>query len=102
MSFGENVRWLRKERGLSQATLASLIRVRRHIPTASYVSRVESGKLDPRLSTVRSLARALRVKAWVLLADVSENVDFWREYLDLSPAQKRQLQRHIEWMLRKK
>ncbi|MBN1461376.1 MAG: helix-turn-helix transcriptional regulator [Armatimonadetes bacterium] len=99
MSFGENVRWLRKANALSQADLAAMIRVNHHRPTASYISRVEHGLLSPRLSTIRSLARALKVKPWQLVADIGDNVDFWDGYMRLSAAGKREVQRHIAWML---
>lgn len=99
--FGQNVRWLRRRVGLSQAALAAMIRLNHHTPTPSYVSRLEAGILDPKLSTVRSIARALHVKTWQLVADLSDNVEFWRGYLDLSPAQKREVQRTIDWLLRR-
>lgn len=96
--FGETVRWRRKAVGMNQAELAALIK-RRHRPTtASYISRIESGEIDPRLSTVYSLARALHVKPWQLVAELGENVKFWEGYLDLNAAQKHELQRHITWM----
>lgn len=100
MSLGENVCWLRIRRGLSQTALAALIYVRRRHPTPSYISRIESGTIDPRLSTVRSLAKALHVRPWVLVADLSDSVEFWQGYLALPAAEKRDVQRHIEWKLR--
>jgi len=99
MSFGENVRWLRTTRGMTQAQLAALTRVNHHHPTASYISRVEHGEIDPRLKTVISIARALKVRPWQLVADISENVDFWEGYMRLSAQGKRDIQRTIAWML---
>ena len=99
MSFGENVRWLRTTRGMTQAQLAALTRVNHHHPTASYISRVEHSEIDPRLKTVISIARALKVRPWQLVADISENVDFWEGYMRLSPQGKRDIQRTIAWML---
>jgi transcriptional regulator with XRE-family HTH domain len=101
MCFGENVRWRRVALGLSQATLASQIRVNRKRTTASYISRLESGALDPRLSTVRSIARALHVKPWQLVAGLGESVTFWEGYLELTGEQKRDVQRHIDWLQRR-
>jgi len=101
-AFGSSVKWLRKRQGLSQTALAALIRVNHGHPTPSYVSRLESGKLDPRLSTVRSIARALGLKVWQLVADLGDNVEFWRGYLNLSGEQKRDVQRHIDWLLRRR
>jgi len=101
MSFGENVRWLRTTRGMTQAQLAALTRVNHHHPTASYISRVEHSEIDPRLKTVISIARALKVRPWQLVADISENTTFWDGYMSLSGASKREVQRLIEWQLRR-
>ena len=48
---------LRQEQGLSQRALAKLSRV-----TNVTIARIESGVYDPRLSTLRRLAKALKVK----------------------------------------
>ncbi len=48
---------LRKQRGLSQRALAKLSKV-----TNVTIARIESGVYDPRLSTLRRLAKALKVK----------------------------------------
>lgn len=97
--FGQRLRLLRVARGLTQPQLAEMIRVRRRPTTASYICRLEQGKLDPRLSTLRSLARALRVPVWHLLASVAETDRWYQEYLALSPTQKREVQRliHYRW-----
>ena len=100
MSFGDNLRYLRRSAGLTQGELAKRIRLRGRIPSRSYITQLESGRIDPRLSTIRSLARALGVKPWMLVADLSENTDFWRRYLSLPPEKKREVQRHLEWMMR--
>ena len=95
MSFGDNVRWRRKAVGLSQARLASRIRMNHRVPTPSYISRLERGKLDPRLSTIHSLARALGVKPWQLVADLGEPTEWWEVYLSLPPQKKREAQRYL-------
>jgi transcriptional regulator with XRE-family HTH domain len=61
--LGQKVKRLRIQRMMSQATLALRAGV-----TRGYVSRLEIGRHDPALSTLRKLARALRVK----LADLLE------------------------------
>jgi transcriptional regulator with XRE-family HTH domain len=63
---------------------------------------LESGRIDPRLSTIRSIAKALHVKPWYLVAGLSDNVEFWDNYLALSPAQKRDIQRLIQYKLERK
>jgi transcriptional regulator with XRE-family HTH domain len=54
----------RKRRGFSQRALAKLAKV-------SYVTiaRLETGKFDPRLSTLRQLAKVLKLKVRDLLDD---------------------------------
>jgi transcriptional regulator with XRE-family HTH domain len=48
---------LRQKKGLSQRALAKLSKV-----TNVTIARIESGVYDPRLSTLRQLAKALKVK----------------------------------------
>lgn len=98
--FGESVRWRRKALRMTQKELAALIRLHRRPTTASYISRIESGKIDPRLSTINSLARALKVKTWHLVAGFEE--PFWDDYLRLSPLGKREVQRMIDWYLERR
>lgn len=95
--FGARLRLIRHERGLTQPELAAMIRVRRRPTTASYICRLEAGKLDPRLSTICSLARALKVPAWHLLATYAETDRWYREYLALHPTHKRLIQHSIRW-----
>lgn len=52
--FGENVRTRRKERGLTQAQLASALSV-----TQPYVAQIESGKRSTALEMLAPLADAL-------------------------------------------
>ena len=82
---------------MTQDELAARIRVRRHRTTGSYVCRIERGSIDPRVSTVVAIARVLEVQSWMLLADLRDNPRFWNEYLALSPAQKREVQRVIHY-----
>ena len=55
---------LRAKRGLSQRALAKKSKV-----THVTIARIETGVYDPRLSTLRSLAKALKVKVAELLDD---------------------------------
>ncbi len=57
MTLGTVVRQLRENKGISQENLADLIGVEQ-----SWVSRLESDKLDPPLSKIDLLAKALDVK----------------------------------------
>lgn len=100
--FGEAVRSRRTRLGLTQADLAAKIRRKRHPTTASYICRIERGEIDPRLSTVRSLARALGIRPWHLVMSVTESDEFWGIYLHLSPQQKRDVQRHMKYMIERR
>lgn len=62
VSFGRNLRRLRKEAGLSQEELGA----RASIQMAD-ISRYEAGSRDPRISTVARLAHALDVPPATLL-----------------------------------
>ena len=55
---------LRKRRGLTQRGLAKLTKVS-HVT----IARLETAQFDPRLSTLRKLAKALEVKVRDLLDD---------------------------------
>jgi transcriptional regulator with XRE-family HTH domain len=99
--FGDNVRWRRNAVGLTQAKLAAKVRLRGRPVTQGYISRVESGEYDPPLSVAYSIARALGVKPWTLTANLSESIAFWDGYLSLSGEQKREVQRHIDYVQRK-
>jgi transcriptional regulator with XRE-family HTH domain len=65
VSFAENLRRLRKERGLSQEELGA----RASIQMAD-ISRYESASRDPRITTVARLAAALDVPIAELLHDI--------------------------------
>jgi XRE family transcriptional regulator, fatty acid utilization regulator len=54
--LAKRLKHLRAERGLTQAVLAKRAGV-----TLSYIGRLEIGRHDPQLSTLRKLAKALKV-----------------------------------------
>ncbi|MBX3350121.1 MAG: helix-turn-helix transcriptional regulator [Nitrospira sp.] len=60
--LAKRLKQLRTERGLTQAALAKRAGV-----TLSYVGRLEIGMHDPQLSSLRKLARALKVKVGALI-----------------------------------
>ena len=62
-ALGDNVRRLRRERGLSQRVLADLSGV-----SIQYVGLVESGRANPRATTVAALAAALNVSPVEMLS----------------------------------
>jgi transcriptional regulator with XRE-family HTH domain len=61
-TFTKRLRRLRRRRGLTQAALAARCGWSRE-----YVARLETGKHDPSLSTLATLARALRVRVGRLI-----------------------------------
>ena len=65
VAFGQRLRELRAERGVSQDDLADKTDVH---PTA--IGRLERGKREPRLSTILRLARGLDVDPGELLNDL--------------------------------
>ena len=64
VKFGDRVRRLRKEKGITQLELAELLGVGR-----SYLSQVERGKRDPGLRLVKSIADGLKIT----LSDLLQN-----------------------------
>ncbi|PIS09258.1 transcriptional regulator [Candidatus Beckwithbacteria bacterium CG10_big_fil_rev_8_21_14_0_10_34_10] len=55
--FGQKVRKLRKQLGLSQEKLAELARI-----DPKSIVEIESGKRNPTLKTIRKIASALKTK----------------------------------------
>lgn len=68
--FGQNLRRLRAERGLSQEELA----YRAGVDT-SYVSQMENGRRNPSLLVMAALAGVLQTSLADLLRDVSAPAD---------------------------
>lgn len=62
--FGENLRNIRKSKKLSTEQLANLAEIE-----LVQVNRIELGKTNPKLSTIRSLARALDISPKDFFAD---------------------------------
>lgn len=62
VTFGQRLRALRRQRGLSQQALADRVGVPRHT-----ITRVEADKLDPKASLALALEQALEVKPGSLL-----------------------------------
>lgn len=62
MTIGENIRRIRKERGLTIKQLAELVGV-----NESYIRAYESGRRNPKQKSLEALANALRVNVEVLV-----------------------------------
>jgi transcriptional regulator with XRE-family HTH domain len=62
LAFGRALRNIRKEKKLTQDELSLYSRVDR-----SYISELENGEKAPTLLTITALARALHIKASVLI-----------------------------------
>jgi len=56
MSTGERLKTVREKKGLSQYQLSDLSKVPRNT-----IIRIEHGKVDPRISTLKRIAKALGV-----------------------------------------
>lgn len=55
-SFGEKVRLMRKERKMPMQTLANIAEIE-----LSQIYRIETGKINPKLTTILKIATALEV-----------------------------------------
>ena len=82
-SFGETIRKLRKERGLTQAELAEVIGV-----DESYVSKIETGRLTytPSEETLRLMAHALGADVLEVLGLAKKAPQELRELAGSQPA----------------
>jgi len=69
--FGETLRRLREERGLTQERLANHQRLGNAPMTTNYISDLERGVKSPSLQTILKLAHALDCTPAELLADFS-------------------------------
>lgn len=67
MAIGENLKRLRKEKGLQQSDLAQLSGI-----SNSYISKIETGNADPTYSHIKRLVIALDTTADKLLFDEGE------------------------------
>ena len=62
MTIGRRLKDLREKRGLSQYQLADLSKVPRNT-----IIRIEHGEVDPRISTLRRIAKPLGIKVTQIL-----------------------------------
>ncbi len=67
MAIGENLRRLRKEKGLQQTELAELAGI-----SNSYISKIEKGTTEPTYTHIKRLVIALETTADKLLFDETE------------------------------
>ncbi|MGG3308555.1 helix-turn-helix transcriptional regulator [Paenibacillus lautus] len=70
LAFGRALRNIRKEKKLTQDELSLYSRVDR-----SYISELENGEKAPTLLTIIALARALHVKASVLIESYEKELE---------------------------
>jgi transcriptional regulator with XRE-family HTH domain len=83
---------------MTQAELAASIRVRRRKTTPSYISRIESGYVDPRASVLRSLSKALKCPVWYFFWQPGEGTPFADAYLSLTPKRKREVRDLVRYL----
>lgn len=70
LAFGRALRKIRKEKKITQDELSVYSRVDR-----SYISELENGEKAPSLLTITALARALQVKASVLVESYERELE---------------------------
>ena len=62
MDFGSKIQMLRKNNNLSQEKLATILKINRN-----YLSRIETGKSEPSLSVLRSIAEYFKIDITTLM-----------------------------------
>lgn len=67
VSFGENVRNLRKARGISQEQFADKVGIHR-----TYIGGIERGERNPTLTTIQKIANSLGVSAKELIPEPAQ------------------------------
>lgn len=88
--LGERIRYMRKERGLTQVEMAKLLKV-----TQGALSQIEKGQMNLTLQMLLSIAKILRIEPAVLFAqdDVFvfdiKNLSKYKTFNDLPPSLKR-------------
>ena len=60
--LGQNLKQIRTEKHISQGDIARTLKVSR-----GYISNIENGKMNPTLSTIVKLAKAIGIQADALL-----------------------------------
>jgi len=66
--FGERLKHVRREKGLSQGELADRAGINR-----SYLSMIENGHSSPTMDVVERLAAGIGISVWRLISDVNES-----------------------------
>ena len=56
MKLGEKIKYLRKSKGISQEELATMLKINRN-----FLSRIETGKSDPNVGILKSIAQIFNV-----------------------------------------
>ena len=73
MTIGENIKRVRKEKGLTQKQLAEILGV-----TQQMIGSYENSDREPKLNSLSKIAKALDVDVWELIEfnsiDIDENV----------------------------
>lgn len=67
MNFGSKIQMLRKNHGISQESLAEILKINRN-----YLSRIETGKSEPSLSVLKDIAQYFKVDI-IALMDIQTN-----------------------------
>lgn len=78
MSIGEEIRRIRKEKGLSQSDLAALLGVSQQM-----IGLYETNKRTPKYETIQKIAKKLEVPVNALTTTIPEYQDFAEPYSDM-------------------
>jgi transcriptional regulator with XRE-family HTH domain len=75
MALSENMRAIRKEKGLTQHELAELANLSR-----SYIADVERKRYNPSFESIQAIANALGVKVSKLIGESTEDTDIEEDW----------------------
>lgn len=81
MKIGDSIKALRKQKGFGQRQLAEMCNI-----TVTYLSLIETGKKEPTLALLRSIANALKTPLPILLFSTLSNDDIpesKRDFFDM-------------------
>lgn len=93
--IGNNIRYYRKQRDLTQEQLAYASYIR----SRSYISMIENGHFTPSLGMLLSISDVLGVSPAFLLVDGDSDDEFLKMYKNLKPRNKTEVKRYMKYLL---
>lgn len=101
MTIGENIKQLRKKKGLTQKGLGELCGI-----NEANIRKYESGRQNPQVDTIRKISQALEVDYWEIIGfdnisielheDTSDNSAILHHYSKLNSIGKEEATKRVE------